>query len=152
MRYSASEKLEIIRTVETSPLPVRRTLAQIGIPKSTFYTWLDGPCACARAVAARSSARVGRRIFRLQVHDDADAVLADRRDTPAPPRHARAAVVRRDRRLEAVAMAGRERAVQIAAVGDDPRLVQRRPELDPVVELAEHDRRRSRRTSARCRD
>jgi putative transposase len=36
MRYPASEKLEIIRTVETSPLPVRRTLAQIGIPKSTF--------------------------------------------------------------------------------------------------------------------
>jgi putative transposase len=41
MRYAASEKLEIIRTVETSPLPVRRTLAQIGIPKSTFYAWLD---------------------------------------------------------------------------------------------------------------
>ena len=31
-------KARIIRTVETSPLPVRRTLAQIGIPKSTFYT------------------------------------------------------------------------------------------------------------------
>ena len=30
MRYAASEKLEIIRTVETSPLPVRRTLAQFG--------------------------------------------------------------------------------------------------------------------------
>ena len=47
MRYPASEKLEIIRTVETSPLPVRRTLAQIGIPKSTFYAWLDryGPAA-----------------------------------------------------------------------------------------------------------
>jgi putative transposase len=41
MRYPAAEKLEIIRTVETSPLPVRRTLAQIGIPKSTFYSWLD---------------------------------------------------------------------------------------------------------------
>jgi putative transposase len=41
MRYPASEKLEIIRTVETSPLPVRRTLVQIGIPKSTFYAWLD---------------------------------------------------------------------------------------------------------------
>lgn len=41
MRYPASEKLEIIRTVETSPLPVRRTLTQVGIPKSTFYTWLD---------------------------------------------------------------------------------------------------------------
>jgi putative transposase len=41
MRYPASEKLEIIRTVETSPLPVGRTLAQVGIPKSTFYAWLD---------------------------------------------------------------------------------------------------------------
>ena len=41
MRYAASEKLEIIRTVETSPLPVRRTLTQIGIPRSTFYEWLD---------------------------------------------------------------------------------------------------------------
>lgn len=41
MRYAASEKLGIIRTVETSPLPVRRSLAQIGIPRSTFYDWLD---------------------------------------------------------------------------------------------------------------
>jgi putative transposase len=41
MRYPASEKLEIIRTVEASPLSVRRTLAQISIPKSTFYAWLD---------------------------------------------------------------------------------------------------------------
>jgi putative transposase len=41
MRYAASEKHEIIRLVETSPLPVRKTLAQIGIPKSTFYTWYD---------------------------------------------------------------------------------------------------------------
>jgi putative transposase len=41
MRYPASEKLEIIRTVETSHLPVRRTLSKIGIPKTTFYTWLD---------------------------------------------------------------------------------------------------------------
>jgi putative transposase len=41
MRYLAAEKLEIIRTVETSPLPVRKTLAKIGIPRSTFYAWLD---------------------------------------------------------------------------------------------------------------
>lgn len=41
MRYAASEKLEIIRTVETSHLPVRRTLDKIGIPKTTFYAWLD---------------------------------------------------------------------------------------------------------------
>jgi transposase InsO family protein len=39
MRYSASEKLEIIRTVEASHLPVKRTLAQLGIPSSTFYQW-----------------------------------------------------------------------------------------------------------------
>jgi putative transposase len=41
MRYAASEKLEIIRTVETSHLPVRRTLDKIGIPKTTFCAWLD---------------------------------------------------------------------------------------------------------------
>jgi transposase InsO family protein len=41
MRYPAAEKLEIIRTVETSVLPIRKTLARIGIPKSTFYAWYD---------------------------------------------------------------------------------------------------------------
>ena len=33
MRYPASEKLEIIRLVEQSHLPVRRTLTQIGNPE-----------------------------------------------------------------------------------------------------------------------
>ncbi len=32
MRYLGAEKLEIIRLVEQSHLPVRRTLAKIGIP------------------------------------------------------------------------------------------------------------------------
>ncbi len=41
MRYPASEKLEIIRTVEQSALGVRRTLQQVGIPRSTFYNWYD---------------------------------------------------------------------------------------------------------------
>ena len=41
MRYPASEKLEIIRTVERSQLGVRRTLEQIGIPRATFYNWYD---------------------------------------------------------------------------------------------------------------
>jgi putative transposase len=41
MRYPASEKLEIIRLVEQSPLPVRRTLAKLGIPGATFYRWYD---------------------------------------------------------------------------------------------------------------
>ena len=41
MRYPASEKLEIIRLVEGSHLPVKRTLEQLGIPKTTFYRWYD---------------------------------------------------------------------------------------------------------------
>ena len=41
MRYPASEKLEIIRTVEDSALGINRTLRQLGIPKSTFYHWYD---------------------------------------------------------------------------------------------------------------
>ena len=39
MRYAAAEKLEIIRLVEQSSLPVRRTLAQLGISRATFYRW-----------------------------------------------------------------------------------------------------------------
>lgn len=41
MRYPAAEKLEIIRLVEQSHLPARRTLRQLGIPPATFYRWLD---------------------------------------------------------------------------------------------------------------
>ena len=41
MRYPASEKLEIIRLVEQSHLPVGRTLEQLGIPRATFYRWYD---------------------------------------------------------------------------------------------------------------
>ena len=39
MRYPASEKLEIIRLVENSPLSARRTLQKFGIPRSTFNRW-----------------------------------------------------------------------------------------------------------------
>ncbi|QEP30376.1 MULTISPECIES: IS3 family transposase [Paracoccaceae] len=41
MRYPASEKLEIIRTVEASHLPARQTLAMLGIPRTTYYRWYD---------------------------------------------------------------------------------------------------------------
>ena len=41
MRYPACEKLEIIRLVEQSHLPVRRTLAKLGILPATFYRWYD---------------------------------------------------------------------------------------------------------------
>ena len=39
MRYPASEKLEIIRTVEGSHLPTKQTLDMLGIPRTTFYRW-----------------------------------------------------------------------------------------------------------------
>jgi transposase-like protein len=41
MRYPAAEKLEIIRLVEQSPLPVRHTVAKLGIPRAIFYRWYD---------------------------------------------------------------------------------------------------------------
>ena len=41
MRYPASEKLEIIRLVEGSHLPTKRTLDKLGIPRTTFYRWYD---------------------------------------------------------------------------------------------------------------
>ena len=39
MRYPASEKLEVIRTVDASHLPPRQTLKMLGIPSSTYYDW-----------------------------------------------------------------------------------------------------------------
>jgi putative transposase len=39
MRYSQSEKLEIIRTVEESSLGVKWTLWELGITRNTFYKW-----------------------------------------------------------------------------------------------------------------
>ena len=41
MRYPAYEKLEIIRIVEQSHLPVRRTLNKLGILPGSFYRWYD---------------------------------------------------------------------------------------------------------------
>jgi putative transposase len=41
MRYAAEEKLEIIKIVEQSKLPVRRALAQLGVSRPTFYRWYD---------------------------------------------------------------------------------------------------------------
>lgn len=38
-RVSPAEKLEIIRLVEDSSLPVKQTLEELDIPRSTFYRW-----------------------------------------------------------------------------------------------------------------
>lgn len=71
MRYPASEKLEIIRIVEQSHLPAKRTLDQLGIARRTFYRWYDryldgGPEALADRPSAPS--RVWNRIP-AEVHD-----------------------------------------------------------------------------------
>lgn len=39
MRYTRSEKLEIIRQVEQSPLPAKRTLAELQVSRASFYRW-----------------------------------------------------------------------------------------------------------------
>jgi transposase InsO family protein len=39
MRYSQAEKMEIIRLVEESELPVKHTLDELGVSRSTFYRW-----------------------------------------------------------------------------------------------------------------
>jgi putative transposase len=41
MRFTAAEKMEIIRLVEGSDLGVRRTLKELGIHRSTFYSWYN---------------------------------------------------------------------------------------------------------------
>jgi transposase InsO family protein/transposase-like protein len=60
MRYPASEKLEIIRLVEQSHLPVKRTLDKLGIPKTTFYRWYDRYLAFGEAGLADRSPHPGR--------------------------------------------------------------------------------------------
>ena len=39
MRRSASEKMEILRIIESSELGVKRTLEELGVGRSTFYEW-----------------------------------------------------------------------------------------------------------------
>ena len=60
MRYSAAEKLEIIELVGQSRLPQRRCLANLGIPRQTFYRWYDryltgGPEALGQTVSVVKS-------------------------------------------------------------------------------------------------
>ena len=39
IRYTSEEKLEIIHLVEHSNLSIKRTLEELGVPRSTFYSW-----------------------------------------------------------------------------------------------------------------
>jgi len=39
MRYTQSEKMQIIRLVEDSPVSIKQTLFELNINRSTFYKW-----------------------------------------------------------------------------------------------------------------
>ena len=41
MRYTQAEKLEIIHLVEETDQPVKRTLTELDVPRSTFYRWYE---------------------------------------------------------------------------------------------------------------
>ncbi len=58
MRYTQAEKLEIIRTVEESDLPVKRTLDQLQVSRSSFYRWYRVyACHGAEGLSRQSSSR-----------------------------------------------------------------------------------------------
>lgn len=61
MRYLATEKIEIIRLVEQSHLPTKRTLSRLSIPKTTFYRW------CARYEAFGEAGLEDRRPHAVRV-------------------------------------------------------------------------------------
>jgi putative transposase len=81
MRYPASEKLEIIRLIEHSHLPVRQTLAKLGILPGTFYRWYDrfqagGP----EALEDRSP--MPRRVWNRIPHDVRERIVELALDEP----------------------------------------------------------------------
>ena len=39
MRFTQSEKMEVIRLVEGSVLPIKQTLRELDVPRSSFYRW-----------------------------------------------------------------------------------------------------------------
>lgn len=56
MRVNASEKLELTRLVEGSSLSVRRTLVEVGLPRSILYAWNERYLEGRPGPRARSSA------------------------------------------------------------------------------------------------
>jgi len=85
MRLTAAEKVEVIRLVEGSDLSVRRTLAELGVHRSTFYAWYrryaeeGAPGLVPQKPAAR---RVWNRIPPAVREDVVAAALADPERSP----------------------------------------------------------------------
>ena len=71
---SGVRELEIIRLVEQSSLSVRRTLAQLGIPRGTFYRWYQRYLARG-AGALRDGQSAPRRVWHKLPEQVAAAVV-----------------------------------------------------------------------------
>jgi transposase-like protein len=52
MRYSPAEKMEIIHMVEHSNLSIRQTLAELDLPRSTFYDWYRSVSPIGKAISS----------------------------------------------------------------------------------------------------
>jgi hypothetical protein len=90
--------------------------------------------------AGRMAVGVGRvrpDMLGLDVHHQADLVPAGRAVGLHALRMGLHQPVRHDGRFIGALVAGRQRAMHIALVGDDPGLVQRHPQLHAVVQRAE---------------
>ena len=66
MRYPGSEKLEFIHPVEQSHLPVRRTLAMLGILPMTFYRC--SLLSCATPKMGKTYDDIGRGLSSALIH------------------------------------------------------------------------------------
>jgi transposase-like protein len=60
MKYAASEKLEIIRLVKGSHLPVKRKSEKLGVSRPTFYWWYDQYLQCGEAGLEDRKSHTGR--------------------------------------------------------------------------------------------
>ena len=80
MRRTAAEKYEVIRLVEGSDLPVRQTLRELQVNRSTFYVWyhryadrgragLQAKPSAARRYWNRIPARVRQRVVKAALAD-----------------------------------------------------------------------------------
>ena len=75
MRFSVSEKYEIIRLVETSELGVNRTLQELKIPKSTFYKWYN--CYLEDGIAGLEAKPRARRTYWNKIPDEVRQQVVD---------------------------------------------------------------------------
>ena len=87
MRYTASEKPQIIQQVEQSALPVRRALRPLGIAKSRFYGWyrryVDGALEALADQPPRPS-RVWNKVSGKAVAAILELALTENRRSRAP--------------------------------------------------------------------